>query len=434
MAAEARRGARGESGAVLVMAVLLLLLLSIFVPLMVLVVQRESRWAGKNSQNMDAFHLAEAGVEKGYRAITTSTATWYNLINNGTGVTNFLFDHTFNDVSNGTYTVGISSGPQALQATVVAIGREAHGKEVRGIRAVYGQNAMGSIAIQSIGGVTVSGGVSVEWGAIISQNQIDTGNRTSPQYHSAAGLINQTNYPYLNDPTSYHCDQLNCCQLFSFDPDTPGDPGVDLNFYRSSAQATTAGCPSGGVNGSCYFNTAQSWTSITYSGGSTIFVENNLTVGSPGVDIQGSLVVTGNFTTTSGGWGKGSATMSLPIDAWKQYCNNWSTYQGWDSYANANMPTFPGLNSTYTSNPTYTYAPTPNSKFAVQGFMYVGGTFSTSGGGGNAFIYGLLVVQGTVTIASNSGVTVYYNRNVSNYLHTTKVIVNRVSWQDVMAK
>jgi len=401
-----------DRGAVLVGVILLLVIMSILVPAMVLLVQREAKWSVKNQDDMAAFHQAESGVEKGYRALTLSTGTWYALIEQGTGITRFRWDYRFTDVDGGHYVVGVSSGPEERQATVVAIGRDSRGRNTRGLKAIYAQNTLGDIAIQAMDGVQVAGGVQVEWGAIVSPDYLDAGGRTYPQFWSAAGTS------FDNDPNPENCDQPNCCQWFAFNPDVPPDPGIDLAFYRSSA-----------VTGGSYYSTAQSWSSFDYSSGGTVFVENNLTVGSPGVDIVGTLIVTGNLSTTSGAWGKGSATMAVPRTAWKQYCNNWAHYMS-ENFDATEPAEFPGLDSSYQSPLGATWAPTPNGKFAVQGFMYVGGAFSTSGGGGNAFIYGNMLAQGSVSIAANSGVTVYYNKESAKAIRTKKVNLRRILWQD----
>ncbi|MBI3298084.1 MAG: hypothetical protein HYZ75_07970 [Elusimicrobia bacterium] len=406
------------------MAILLLALMGILVPVMVLFTLRETKWAVKGGQATGAFHEAEAGIEKGYRAISTSTGVWYALIEEGTGIPNFLYDHKFDDVNNGYYVVGISSGPGDKQATIIAIAKSYLGEEVRAIKAVYQQNTMGDIAIQAMSGVSVAGGVDVEWGAVVGAGYIDTGDRTYPQFHSAAGLSVD------NDPAPENCDQPNCWQWFAFDPDVPADPEINLALYRSSAQVISAACPSGGTpEGSCYYNTPQSWSSYDYTGGGTVFVENNLTVGAPGVNITGNLIVTGNLSTTSGGWGKGSGSMRIPQTAWKQYGNDWAHYRPFDT---AEPDTFPGLDSTYLSASNLTYTPSPDGKTAIRGFIYVGGAFSTSGGGGNAYIYGTMFSKGSVSVAANSGVTVYYNKEAANGIHTKRVILSRVSWQDVL--
>lgn len=410
-----------QRGAILVGVILLLVVMSILVPAMVLLVQREATWSVKNQHDMAAFHQAESGIEKGYRALTLSTGTWYALIEQGTGITRFLWDYRFTDIDGGHYSVGISSGPEERQATVVAIGRDTKGRAVRGLKAIYAQNTLGDIAVQAMDGVQVAGGVNVEWGAVVGPDYLDAGARTYPQFWSAAGLS------FDNDPNPPNCDQPDCCQWFAFNPDVPPDPGIDLAFYRSSATASTCAQSGGDPPGSCYYKTAQSWDSFDYTSGGVVLVENNLTVGSPGVNIVGSLVVTGNLSTTSGAWGKGSATMKVPRTSWKQYCNDWAHYQPFD---NAEPATFPGLDSTYLSSSTLTYTTTPNGKHAVQGFIYVGGAFSTSGGGGNAYVYGTMLSQGSVTVAANSGVTVFYNKEAANAVRTKKVNLKRILWQD----
>ncbi|MFA5138594.1 MAG: hypothetical protein WC728_05110 [Elusimicrobiota bacterium] len=416
-------------GQILVGVLILLLIMAVMVPFMVLLVQNEAKWTAKQDESTTSFHLAEAGVEKAYRSLTMSTGTWYALIEHGTPITRFGFDYVFNDVPGGAYAVSITSGPEEKQATVISIGSDTHKREIRTLKVIFEQNTMGDIAIQAMEGVQVSGGVDVEWGGVVGQEYIDTGNRTFPQFHSASGLNVD------NDPAPPNCDSPNCCQWKAYDPDVPPDPGIDLTFYRTSA-THTSGCGGkdmsgdGGVADSCYFDTAQSWSNFTYHGGGTVFIENNLTLKSPGVDVIGTLVVTGNLSTTSGAWGKGSATMKVPRTAWKQYCNNWTHYRG--EFDAAAAATFPGINDSYKSDINLTYAPTPNGKFSVQGFLYVGGDFSTSGGGGSSFIYGNMFAQGGVSVAANSGVTVYYNKESAQGIHTTKLVITRKSWQGIV--
>lgn len=415
-------------GAILVIVILLLVIMSVLVPLMVLFTQREAKWTVKGDQNMTSFHLAEAGIEKGFRALTASTDTWYNLVEDGTGITDFKWDHKFEDLVAGYYAVGVSSGPEAYQATVVSIGRDKRSNEVRAIKAIFAQNHTDT-AIQSMAGVTVAGGVQVEWGAVVGNAYTDTGGRTSPQFHSSAGL------DVDNNAAPENCDQPNCCQWHAFSQDIPPDPKIDLGFYRSSAAASTCATAGGTPAGSCYYASAQSWSSFDYSEGGTVMVENNLTVGSPGVNIKGNLIVTGNLATTSGAWGKGSATMKVPVNSWKQYCNNWAYYLSefsTDAGFDAANPVFPGLNYGYTSPSNMTYTTTPDGKHAVQGFIYIGGSFSTSGGGGNAYVYGNMFCKGSVSVASNSGVTVFYNKETAQSVRSLRVVLTRVHWQDIV--
>lgn len=406
------RGGR-ERGQMIVGVILLLVLMAIFVPVMVTYTQREAKWSVKQDQTNTAFHLAEAGVEKAYRKLSLSTGTWYSVIESGTPITNFKFDKSYDDVPGGVYSVSITSGPKERQATVISIGREAKKKEIRSIEAIFSQNILGDIAIQAMDGVSVAGGVQVEWGSVIGAKPIDASDRSYPQFHSAASIIGKD-----ADPAPPNCDSPDCCQWFAYSQDIPPDPGLDLGFYRTSATATTT-----------YYDTAQSWDNYSYTGGGTVMIENNLTLGSPGVDIVGNLIVTGNLTTTSGGWGKGSVDMAMPTGAWKQYCGNWSHYSVFgDSTAPA---AFPGLDSTYLSPALQTYNPTGN-KCAVQGFLYVGGNFTTSGGGGSTEVYGTMFAVGTVSVAANSAVTLYYNKSAAEGVKTTRLVLKRSSWKAVL--
>ncbi|MBI4349726.1 MAG: pilus assembly PilX N-terminal domain-containing protein [Elusimicrobia bacterium] len=416
------RGRRGsDSGQVLVGVIVLLAILTILVPAMVLYTQREALWTAKQTQNTTAFHLAESGVEKAFLTLSLSTGAWRQLQQSGTGYDDFKWDKSFSDVPGGTYTVSITSGPDTEQATVISVGRESKKKEVRALKVIYSNATLGGIAVYSAAGVRVGGGVTVEWGAIVSPLAIDF--PALPTFPSAYSADAISPWPYGQS----NCDTPDCCQFFQYYSNIPPEPVLDLSYYKSSATATT-GCPAGGnPAGSCYYDTAQSWSDVTETRGVPYYVDGNLTVGSPGIDIIGSLIVIGNLQSTSGNWGKGSRTMKVPRDAWKQYCHDWAHYQPMD---NAEPATYPGKNSSYKSASTLTYSDTPNNKTAISGLLYVQGNFSVGGGGGNTSVHGVMFVLGTTTMTSNSGVTVWYDKDAASAIQTTKIILTRDNWQD----
>lgn len=403
---------RSEKGLVLPAVIAILLIVSILVPAMVLYTQREALWTNKQARNTSAFHLAEAGIEKGYLAISQSTKTWVDL-QNGIGLTDYKFDRSYSDVPGGTYAISITSGPDIQQATIISVGRDNMRKEVRAIKAIYQNDTLGGIAIFSGNGVAIDGGTDVHWGAVVSPQPVNADSRLYPQYWSAGQVTT-----YDTDPTPPNCDSPDCCQWHAYSASLPPSPTLDLDFYKSSAQATNS-----------YYSGNQSWSNFTSTGGFTVYVDGNLTLGSPGIDIVGSLIVTGNLTTTSGNWGKGTRSPKLPRDAWKQYCRAWATYQPFDTTEPA---TFPGLNSDYQSPAGLTYSPSPNGKFAVSGLMYVGGNFTISGGGGGSYLHGVAFVLGTSTMTTASGVTLYYDKEASQNVQTTKIILTRQHWQDVL--
>lgn len=420
-----------DSGQVLVGVLVVMLLMAIMVPAMVLLTQREAKWTEKQAHSTTAFHLAESGIEKGYRKISLSTATWYNLTDNGTAIDDFKFDKTYSDVAGGDYAVSITSGPAGREATIISIGRVQKGGRtyIRGIKAVFAQFT-DEIAISADAGVSVGGKVIVHWGAVISQQAIVTDGRTSPQFKSAGSIdLDTDGAGGVNCGPQVGTDI--CCQWFSYS-DVPEDLGLNTGAYITDAAAETCTVAGGTPAGSCYYRGDQSWT--TFSEGSTadpttVYVEGNLTV-SQRLNIVGELLITGDFNVPNGTWGDGDVDMTVPQLAWKQYCNNWADYRA--TFDGAAAALFPGLDAGYKSSISLNYQPT-QSKTAIQGLLYIGGNLNASGGGGgNTRIYGTLYVLGAVSMDSGSSVTVYYNKSASEDIKTLKLNLKRVEWQAVV--
>lgn len=406
-------------GVILPGVIAVLMILAVLIPALVTWIQREAHFSVKQAQSTTALHLAEAGAEKAYLMMTQSTTTWANLMN-GTMIDGFNFDRRFTDIAGGHYAVAISSGPGEEQATITSIGRDALGKEVRALQVVYANSILGDTAIYAGRGVKIGGGVNVHWGGVMSPNTIDATGRNYPQFWSSSQITGKD-----TSATPPNCDTPDCCQWHAFEANLPTTPSIDFDFYRASA-AATAGCPAGGTPaGSCYYaGNVSNWDNTTT--GKTIFIEGDLSIKSPGMFHTGAMIVMGNINLPNGVWGRGSATMNIPTNAWKQYCNSWATYQAFDAGAPL---AFPGLDSDY--------APTgltkTSSKLAVNGFLYVGGNFNNnSGGGGNSDVYGVLYAVGSTTMTSSSSVDFYYNGEATDNVVTTNVSLTRSSWQSVL--
>ncbi|MBI2788895.1 MAG: hypothetical protein HYX59_09460 [Elusimicrobia bacterium] len=409
----------GRRGQILPGAVAMLVILAIMVPSIVLWIQRETVFASKQSHNTVAFHLAEAGVEKAYLFVSLSTITWNN-IQAGQAQTDYSFDKTYSDITGGTYTISITSGPGTQQVTIVTVGRDRFRRETRALRVVYSNTILGDTAIFAGQGVKIAGGTNVHWGAVMSPSNIDATSRSYPQYWSASQIIGKDTS--ANPP---NCDSPGCCQWHAFQTSLPTPPSLDFDFYRTSA-AATAGCPAGGTPaGSCYYaGNVVNWDNTT--AGKTIFIEGDLSVKSPGMFHTGTLIVMGNINLPNGVWGKGTVSMTMPTKAWKQYCNAWPTYIAYGNDS-TEPPDFPGLNSTYQA----TVTPVVSSKVSVNGFLYVGGNFNNGGGGGgNSDVYGVLYAIGTSTLSAASPIDFYYNGNATSNIVTTNVSLTRSSWQD----
>lgn len=414
---------RAPRGQVLPIAIAVLMILTIFVPLMVFYTQRDAAWTVKQAASTNAFHLAEAGVEKAYLMISQSTITWQALMD-GTAQSGYSFDTSYGDVSGGTYSVSVTSGPDSQEVTVYSVGRDRQKREVRALKVVYANAVYGAMAIYAGTGAQIGGGVNVEWGGVMSPYTIDAASRNHPQFWSASKIISKD-----TDPNPPNCDSPNCVQWHSYYPNIPPPPSLRFNDYRSSAAAnTTGGCPAGGTpSGSCYY--AGSVTNWKQTTNGTIFIEGDLTIKSPGMYHAGSLIVMGNVNLPNGVWGNGTATMTMPSNAWKQYGNDWSFYRS--NFDAAAPTTFPGLTGTYTTPSSCDPTACVSTKLAVNGMLYVGGNFNNGGGGGGTSdIYGAMYVLGSATQTAASGVNFYFNAAAASGLLTTNVSLVRVSWQD----
>ncbi len=388
-------------GQVLVIAILIVLVLAITIPAIVRLVQNESTWTAKSQRSTRAFALAEAAVERGYQQLLLSTSTWNNVLA-GTIPSGYNFDQTYTD-SGGSYEIRLSSsGVQEI--SVVGVGKDTSGKEIRAIQAVYAIGSMSGSALFALNGVTIEGNPDVEWGPVISPSAIDTdAGHLHPRLYSAASI----------DPfdTSSALPNSDSSHYWAYET-LPPAPTINLtgsNGYKSSAYAVDGSASLGsGPAGSIYYYTSA--VTPTLSPGNNHFID-------------GDLIVEGNLSM-SGNPGNGSNfAASIPSTAWREYASDWSTYHD----------TFDATYATYASVPS-TYAPTGltysnfGNKIFIHGFLYVGGTFSVSGGG-NTIIIGTAYIGSSPSLG-NSHVTIYYDATVAANVKLTSSSPSRISWQD----
>lgn len=404
------------SGQVLVGVLALLLVLMIIVPAMVKYIQGEASWSTKQARNTDAFQLAEAAVDRGYQKVTESTTTWQS-VQNGTQQLGFHFDRDYTELPQGDYTISITSGPGTQVVTIIGIGRDAMHKEVRALQVIYANAAMSNISIMGVNGVDMSGkNVEVEWGSVVSQKTITIGSKLHPSFYSAASIDLDS-----NGATPPNCDGPNCWWWHSYYGNTPPTPNVDFAAYKSSAQASgNDSC------GNAYYQSGNYSGSCDDTQGKTYYIEGNWTSFKSG--IVGNVIVLGNMSWTAGKQDTvGAYNATMPAYAWKQYCNDWSVYQAWDPAAVAQPACFGSLNNSYAASGV-----TVNISPAIHGFVYVGGTLSIPNGGGSSdLVHGVILVQGSADINTNSKAHIYYDNSIAMNTFTTKILLTRTSWQDL---
>jgi len=412
------RGSRtkNQAGQILVIAILILSVLTIIVPLMIMSAQREAKWSMLQKRNTTAFHLAESATERGYLYVTLST-TIFQSVQDGVIQPGYNNDTAYTDVPGGSYAIKIASGTNIGEVVITGIGKEPGGNQVRTIEVTYANAPFGNIAIWANGGVDENGNnFSVEWGAIMTPKTVSLYGRKHPQIWSAGSIDADT-----NGATPPNTDQPDGCFWHSYNSTIPPTPTIDFSFYKSSAQAQGT-----------YYSGNQSF-GISHTGGKTYYIDGNMTMSNNSY-LKGNLVVIGDLNPATGNWGNGSVSISMPTQAWKQYCSNWTYYKtisggsGNGYWNDTTAPaSFPGLTSTYASPTTVTAS---LNKAAVYGFMYVGGNLNWGGGGGNAAFIGMVYINGNGTLGANSHGTIWYNASVAANIKTTNVILARQSWKE----
>lgn len=180
-----------EGQVLLIGIILVLLLLSIFVPGLMRHAARESKQTIKNSRVTRAFNLAEAGIDRGIWKVKEDPQNWEDA-QAGVALANFCGDASsvYSDVG-GEYRIKIGPGPTAGQISIVSVGRDLSTNEVRAVEAVYTRGL--NHAVISVGNFQYLPDFHVHWGPVTSYGSLFVSTGTSPTPHPAA--FANTYYP-----------------------------------------------------------------------------------------------------------------------------------------------------------------------------------------------------------------------------------------------
>lgn len=437
---------RSSAGQVIIIVLVVLVLISLFVPLLVKMSQQEASWTVQERRSSIAFHMAEAGIDRGIWKLKESTAT-FNMAMVGTVITNYNFDKTFNDVDGGVYRIKFSSGTGTRQVIIYAEGRDNNNKETRAIKCVV-QN-------QTIPGAIISGGTikwqndfEVHWGPIMSQSNIDINATAAKDYYprkfSRQVVTGSASNPRdTNGLTPPNTDNV---EWWS-DYDVPELPVLNFPAMRSSAQISNTlnvyGCSKG--------STASTWTTLKCNSnmptppnhsmhlcntdrhplskkGYTWYWDGDVALtgaaAADGCGIVGNLIVRGNLYIDCGD--NYYFTGPIPTDAWKEYSKfdtaSTNQYPG-DAGYHKNNATFQFGNQTWTGGVLAT-----NTDVGVKGFIYVGGDLILNG---IMDVNGAFWVKGNVTRLSGSGsepILVFFDEALD--VPALNVVLVRKSWEE----
>lgn len=408
---------RGQMAITIVFSILLFLL--ILFPVLNHFVQNEGKWSVKEKKATAAFHLAEAGVDRARWKLIENIYMW-NVTSTGT-IAGYHFDKVYTAESGGTYAINISSDPLDSDRRIVeSVGRDPIGRQVRRIKAVL-VNDRTNFATRAGNQVANTGGNDhIEWGPVISGNNIDATGRTFPRYYSAGHVT-----PQDGGSTSASTDNVYWWSYYAI----PAAPKVNFGAYLTSATASGAapnGCGNG--NSSTYYRVGNAvFKGCHDTSGRSYYITGDTDFQSgSGNFIRGNLIILGNLSITGTGGADGAYAARLPPEAWREYGNNWAHYLAFDpvasgapaSYAAAVSANYLAVNKTYNL-----------SNVLVHGFIYTGGSQGLVGGG-NCNLNGTLLAGESATMGTSSMV-IYYEDAVADGILIQGVALKVHSWYEV---
>lgn len=407
-----------------------MMVLLIIVPAMVSWVSQDNRASVKDRKTTTAFNIAEAGLDRAYWKLKSSTSTWSNA-RAGIPLAGYAFDQAYADVAGGVYRVSITSGPLADGVTVIAEGRDLQGKEKRAVQALYTNMTIPG-AIISGAGIDSSGSSISHWGPVLAMNNITLSGTAALRYYprklSKQAVVGTGGNPRdTNGVTPPNTDNREWWSNY----EVPELPVFDFAALRSSAAATgTLNC-AGNVTGThvnqlvcgsaCVNCTVQNlYKDSRYDKGYVWYWDNNVSISGVSGTV-GTVIVRGNMST-SGTDSYNPPAVRVPAAAWQEY-------QKIDTGASNQYPGDTGLRSTAAtydigSCGTTCEGSASGSDLGYRGFVYVGGTINMTG---DSDIYGAIWVQSGWSGGGNA--MVFYDDTLS--LPQLNVTLSRQSWQEV---
>jgi len=454
---------RAESGNVLAMVVILMIVLLIFIPALIRWSMNESRWAVKDQKSTAAFNLAESGISRAVWSLKISTSAWSSALI-GVPPVGFNFDRTYSDVEGGTYRVRITSTSTSNQVAIVAEGRDRMAQETRAVRAVY-RNSTFPGAIITGGVLTHSGAFEAHWGPVLAHNNINISGNAATEYFprkyskqvvtGTGGQPRDTNgiNPPNTDNTEWWSDYAvpDLPQLDFTTMRASAAANGTLNYYTSNGSSGSGKCIGWSGHGDCATATgSNTWAGdhlnrnhffdsehhalsrsnrIWYWDGDVILTGHFQGSGCHRLGLRGTIIVRGNLTIDSGDCYDFTGT--VPSEAWREYTrirtaqNDSTTANQYpaDTGYQSNATTFNFGSQSWTGGP-----PSANTDVGIRGFIYAGGNFTLND---IADVNGVIWAVGNVTNnVTGERTLVFYDDSIN--VPVLSVVLTRQSWSETV--
>src|SRR3989339_391764 len=429
-----RKSASSSSkGQVVVIMLIIAMIIGVVIPALVYMSTFEAKSITKQTKSTRAFHLAEAGIDRGIFKLNESGIWDVAVLGTAIpGYTGSSTDSTYSDVEGGYYRIKFSSGPSDNQITILSSGKDQATDECRTIQAIYSKTPGVSSALIAPG-ISVTGNFVINWGPVSSTLGISLSGSADNFYprKCSRGQISCGSAGHNdNDPTpcgatsgpsafddefrEWH-DEFEVAEI----PEITSDYKTDAQAYTTANPATptylvgnldlTGAYAGGGSSGP--YKEAFSTTFTTY------YTEANCTLKS--CNVYGNLIVKGNLTIESSN--KGDDYLATPhVNAWKEYCVDTPNTGGIEP-DNTDQNQYDG-DGGYHQIKDFSIT-----KPCFRGLIYVYGTCTASA---NPNIYGVVIVRGTALGGGTP--TIYYDKTCAQNIKTTSTAKPvRESWKEL---
>lgn len=418
---------RLSSGQVVVIMLMVAMVIGVVIPMLVYMLQHEMKWTVKETKSTRAFHLAEAGLDRGVYKLL-ETGVWDDVIE-GTHITGYYGDIEYFDLEIGYYKIKISTGEEEDKVIIIASGKDKETDECRTIQAVY-YSPPGVSGALTAAGISGGGNFTIHWGPMSSVTGdlqlTGSANNLYPRKYARGHIYCNTAAHSHDSPASEGTAE------------TSGPAGVDDEYKEWHDQYAVPDLPdidfdeyeTDARNGGVYISTVVvTWSlnGINNNVFTTYYVECGESYqGSCEIKLcnaVGVLIIKGSLTFSASNTGANYDAMP-PADAWKEYQVGTPKISGPDT---TGPDTLAGDDEWYGDDVNHTVKPYTIVKPAFRGFIYADKGCS---GAGNPTIYGALVVKGTV--AAGSAVTIFYDKTCAENVKTTSTIrPTRLTWREL---
>ncbi|MCB4756709.1 MAG: hypothetical protein LHV69_06710 [Elusimicrobia bacterium] len=420
-----------QKGFTMVTALLIISLLLVFVPTLIYLIQHEGKLTVHQRKKTTAFHLSEAGQDRGIWKLRESSTIWNNAVSS-TPVTGYEDDVEYADISGGVYKIDFQSGPGTGEVTVISKGKASASSDVQAVKGVYSKSStLGALSVD--GAIKYKPNLIVHWGQVVSYTSIDEEpNQYYPRKYSA-GMIkgrdeaNDSNNGALPsgnwstyDYAAYQ--NLGTAPLIKLDDyrDKAKKSCVPLLRASTGSGAATPtnlyGCDSG-------YYTGQDVKIQKPGGGSA--TEYIFTCSTCVIFIDGNGTTTGNIVSFPGGaWLNIEALVAIGDLDYNAGSTNYTATipnKAQDEYQKSTQATNFWTASGWTNGGSYSIT-----SCGMHGFLYVGDDLTNSGGG--AKLCGAIYAGDEVSLNT---LTLYYDTSVANNVVMSDSPITRKSWDEI---